>query len=135
MNLFSFTIVVMYPKDADGIANSVDLIRLLLSDLGIHCLLRPICYNTWLQGNSIQLLCFLLQTNGYVHESAESKVKRLETDKQGLMLQVSVLTEQVEAQAEKLREMEYDVEGKRQKIRTSEEMYQSVSNIINGYFT
>ena len=70
-----------------------------------------------------------------MHESAESKVKRLETDKQGLMLQVSVLTEQVEAQAEKLREMEYDVEGKRQKIRTSEEMYQSVSNIINGYFT
>ena len=67
-----------------------------------------------------------------MHESAESKVKRLETDKQGLMLQVSVLTEQVEAQAEKLREMEYDVEGKRQKIRTSEEMYQSVSNAING---
>ena len=77
-------------------------------------------------------LCFIHfhQTNGYVHESAESKVKRLETDKQSLMLQVSVLTEQVEAQAEKLREMEYDVEGKRQKIRSAEEMYQSVSDTV-----
>ena len=43
------------------------------------------------------------------------------------MLQVSVLTEQVEAQADRLREMEYDMEGKRQKIRSTEEMYQSVS--------
>ena len=35
----------MHPKDADGMANSIDLIRLLLqkqSDLGLHCLLRPI---------------------------------------------------------------------------------------------
>ena len=75
------------------------------------------------------------QTNGYVHESPESKVKRLETDRQSLMLQVSVLTEQVEAQAEKLREMEYDVEGKRQKIRSAEEMYQSVSDLDHPFFT
>lgn len=71
--------------------------------------------------------CHFLQTNGYAHESAENKAKRLETDKQSLMLQVSVLNEQVEAQAEKLREMEYEMEGKRQKIRLAEEMYQSVS--------
>ena len=51
------------------------------------------------------------------------------------MLQVSVLTEQVEAQAEKLREMEYDVEGKRQKIRSAEEMYQSVSDLDRPIFT
>ena len=30
----------MHPKDADGMANSVD------PDLGLHCLLRPICPNT-----------------------------------------------------------------------------------------
>ena len=46
------------------------------------------------------------------------------------MLQVSVLTEQVEAQAEKLREMEYKMEGKRQRIRSTEEMYQSVSKVL-----
>ena len=39
----------MHPKDADGMANSVDPIRLLFqkqSDLGLHCSLRPICPNT-----------------------------------------------------------------------------------------
>ena len=46
-----------------------------------------------------------------------------------------MLTEQVEAQAEKLREMEYDVEGKRQKIRSAEEMYQSVSDLDRPIFT
>ena len=36
-------------KDADGLANSVDSNRLLLSDqpsVGLHSLLRPICPNT-----------------------------------------------------------------------------------------
>ena len=45
---------VFHPKDADGIANSEDpdqtapRIRLLLeqSDLGLHCLPRPICPKT-----------------------------------------------------------------------------------------
>ena len=42
-------IALMHPKDADGMANSVDLIRMLLqkqSDFGLHWLLRPICPNT-----------------------------------------------------------------------------------------
>ena len=33
----------MHPKDADRMANSVDPEQ---SDLGLHCLLRPICPNT-----------------------------------------------------------------------------------------
>ena len=33
----------MHPKDADGMANSVDQKQ---SDLGLHCLLRPTCPNT-----------------------------------------------------------------------------------------
>ena len=39
----------MHPKDADGMANSIDPDQLLLqkqSGLGLHCLLRPICPNT-----------------------------------------------------------------------------------------
>ena len=36
-------IALMHPKDADGMANSVDPDQ---SDLGLLCLLRPICPNT-----------------------------------------------------------------------------------------
>ena len=36
---------VMSPKDADGMANSVDLEE--QSDLGLHCLPRHICPKTW----------------------------------------------------------------------------------------
>ena len=35
----------MNPKDADGMANSVDPDQTAF-DLGLHCLLRPICPNT-----------------------------------------------------------------------------------------
>ena len=35
----------MHPKDADGMANSVDPDQ-KQSDLGLHCLLGPICPNT-----------------------------------------------------------------------------------------
>ena len=36
----------MHPKDADRMANSVDCDQTDSSDLGLHCLLRPICPNT-----------------------------------------------------------------------------------------
>ena len=40
----------MHPKDADEMANSVDPDQTAYlqkqSDLGLHCLLRPICPNT-----------------------------------------------------------------------------------------
>ena len=35
---------VMHPKDAEGIANSVDPDQ---SDLGLHCLSRPVCPKTY----------------------------------------------------------------------------------------
>ena len=35
----------MHPKEADAMANSVDPDQ-KQSDLGLHCLLRPICPNT-----------------------------------------------------------------------------------------
>ena len=34
----------MRPKDADGMANSVDPGQ---TDLCLHCLLRPVCPNIW----------------------------------------------------------------------------------------
>ena len=42
-------IALMHPKEAGAMANSVDPDQTLLqkqSDLGLHCLLRPICPNT-----------------------------------------------------------------------------------------
>ena len=52
----------MHPKDAYGMANSVDPDQTLLqkqSDLGLHCLLRPICPNTQnLYGTSGQWVGF-----------------------------------------------------------------------------
>jgi len=43
-----------------------------------------------------------------------------------ILCQVTVLTEQVEAQTERLREMEYQLEGRRQKMQYAEEKYQNV---------
>ena len=46
---YGFTPKRFIQKGGDGIANSVDQIRLLHKeqyDLGQHCLLRPICPNT-----------------------------------------------------------------------------------------
>ena len=42
---------VMGPNDADGMANSVDPDQ---TDLGLHCLLRPICPKT---GDHYGILC------------------------------------------------------------------------------
>ena len=39
-----FTVKEMHPKDATGIANSVDPDQ---ADLGLHCLPRPVRLKTW----------------------------------------------------------------------------------------
>ena len=42
-----FTLRVMHPKDWKGIANSVDSDQTApQSDLGLHCLPRPVCLET-----------------------------------------------------------------------------------------
>ena len=46
--IVAFYSAILRSKDSDRITNRVALIRLLLeeqSDLGLHCLLRPICPN------------------------------------------------------------------------------------------
>ena len=37
---------VMHPKDADAMENIVDPYQMEQSDLGLHCLLSPICLYT-----------------------------------------------------------------------------------------
>ncbi|KAL5007504.1 hypothetical protein ScPMuIL_016310 [Solemya velum] len=65
------------------------------------------------------------QVNGFLTENADDRVQKLESDKQSLMLQVNVLTEQVDAQGEKIHELELHVDEKRDKLLHIEEMLQS----------
>ncbi|XP_064634514.1 liprin-beta-1-like isoform X5 [Lineus longissimus] len=63
-------------------------------------------------------------TNGFSAENVDEKVHQLENEREQLVLQISVLTEQVEAQTEKIRELEDDAECSRDKLSSTEEMLQ-----------
>uniref|UniRef100_A0A665T8H1 PPFIA binding protein 2 n=1 Tax=Echeneis naucrates TaxID=173247 RepID=A0A665T8H1_ECHNA len=56
------------------------------------------------------------------NETYQERLLRLEGDKESLVLQVSVLTDQVEAQGEKIRDLESSLEEHRQKLASTEEM-------------
>ncbi|XP_075898670.1 liprin-beta-2b isoform X13 [Nelusetta ayraudi] len=58
------------------------------------------------------------------NETYQERLLRLEGDKESLVLQVSVLTDQVEAQGEKIRDLESSLEGHRQKLASTEQMLQ-----------
>ncbi|XP_035012764.2 liprin-beta-2b isoform X16 [Hippoglossus stenolepis] len=58
------------------------------------------------------------------NETYQDRLLRLEGDKESLVLQVSVLTDQVEAQGEKIRDLESSLEEHRQKLASTEEMLQ-----------
>ncbi|XP_077372433.1 liprin-beta-2b isoform X20 [Festucalex cinctus] len=58
------------------------------------------------------------------NESYQERLLRLEGDKESLVLQVSVLTDQVEAQGEKIRDLESSLEEHRRKLASTEEMLQ-----------
>uniref|UniRef100_A0A671QK91 Liprin-beta-1-like n=1 Tax=Sinocyclocheilus anshuiensis TaxID=1608454 RepID=A0A671QK91_9TELE len=73
-------------------------------------------------------ICLCFQTNG--HGSAtgdlvyQERLSRLESDKECLVLQVSVLTDQVEVQGEKIRELDSSLEEHRMKLNATEELLQ-----------
>ncbi|XP_043938648.1 liprin-beta-1 [Protopterus annectens] len=72
----------------------------------------------WLQGH---------MANGHISLGADiyqERLVRLESDKESLVLQVSVLTDQVEAQGEKIRDLEFCLEEHREKLNATEEMLQ-----------
>uniref|UniRef100_A0A8C6SNN3 PPFIA binding protein 2 n=1 Tax=Neogobius melanostomus TaxID=47308 RepID=A0A8C6SNN3_9GOBI len=58
------------------------------------------------------------------NETYQERLLRLEGDKESLVLQVSVLTDQVEAQGEKIRDLESSLEEHRLKLTSTEEMLQ-----------
>ncbi|XP_068611392.1 liprin-beta-1-like isoform X2 [Brachionichthys hirsutus] len=64
-------------------------------------------------------------TNGHSSESAyQERLLRLESDKECLILQVSVLTDQVEVQGEKIRDLDNCLEHHREKLGANEELLQ-----------
>ncbi|KAM8876809.1 liprin-beta-2-like [Synchiropus picturatus] len=59
-------------------------------------------------------------------ESYQERLSRLEGDKESLILQVSVLTDQVEAQGAKISDLESSVVEHRLKLNSTKEMLQQV---------
>uniref|UniRef100_A0A8C5ERX0 SAM domain-containing protein n=1 Tax=Gouania willdenowi TaxID=441366 RepID=A0A8C5ERX0_GOUWI len=74
----------------------------------------------WLHG---QLSNGHISLSGGDHHYQE-RLSRLENDKESLVLQVSVLTDQVEAQGEKIRDLDLCLEEHREKLNATEEMLQ-----------
>ncbi|XP_066489165.1 liprin-beta-1 isoform X2 [Tiliqua scincoides] len=72
----------------------------------------------WLQS---QMANGHISANGDVYQE---RLTRLENDKESLVLQVSVLTDQVDAQGEKIRDLELCLEEHREKLNATEEMLQ-----------
>ncbi|NXD21525.1 LIPB2 protein, partial [Spelaeornis formosus] len=77
------------------------------------------CLRDWFEEN-------LSQVNHHSsnNETYQERLARLEGDKESLILQVSVLTDQVEAQGEKIRDLEICLEGHQLKLNATEEMLQ-----------
>ncbi|XP_031714876.1 liprin-beta-1-like isoform X2 [Anarrhichthys ocellatus] len=70
----------------------------------------------WLQGRL---------TNGHGSEAVyQERLSRLECDKECLVLQVSVLTDQVEVQGEKIRDLDTCLDHHRQKLNATEDLLQ-----------
>ncbi|XP_059578683.1 liprin-beta-2 isoform X4 [Alligator mississippiensis] len=78
------------------------------------------CIREWLEDNLSQVNHHSSANN----ETYQERLARLEGDKESLILQVSVLTDQVEAQGEKIRDLEVCLEGHQLKLNATEEMLQ-----------
>ncbi|XP_069018458.1 liprin-beta-1b isoform X3 [Embiotoca jacksoni] len=67
-------------------------------------------------------------SNGHISlgggDHYQERLSRLESDKESLVLQVSVLTDQVEAQGEKIRDLDLCLDEHREKLNATEEMLQ-----------
>ncbi|XP_063145565.1 liprin-beta-2 isoform X2 [Candoia aspera] len=78
------------------------------------------CIHDWLEEHLSQVNHHTSTSN----ETYQERLARLEGDKKSLILQVSVLTDQVEAQGEKIRDLEVCLEGHQLKLNATEEMLQ-----------
>ncbi|KAM6154029.1 liprin-beta-1 isoform 3-T3 [Erethizon dorsatum] len=88
---------------------------------GLRCQIPDSTAETLIEWLQSQMTNGHLPGNGDVYQE---RLARLENDKESLVLQVSVLTDQVEAQGEKIRDLECCLEEHREKLNATEEMLQ-----------
>uniref|UniRef100_A0A8C9Q1U0 PPFIA binding protein 1 n=1 Tax=Spermophilus dauricus TaxID=99837 RepID=A0A8C9Q1U0_SPEDA len=88
---------------------------------GLRCQIPDSTAETLIEWLQSQMTNGHLSGNGDVYQE---RLARLENDKESLVLQVSVLTDQVEAQGEKIRDLEFCLEEHREKLNATEEMLQ-----------
>ncbi|XP_071466137.1 liprin-beta-1 isoform X8 [Marmota flaviventris] len=88
---------------------------------GLRCQIPDSTAETLIEWLQSQMTNGYLPGNGDVYQE---RLARLENDKESLVLQVSVLTDQVEAQGEKIRDLEFCLEEHREKLNATEEMLQ-----------
>ncbi|XP_023064787.1 liprin-beta-1 isoform X2 [Piliocolobus tephrosceles] len=88
---------------------------------GLRCQIPDATAETLIEWLQSQMTNGHLPGNGDVYQE---RLARLENDKESLVLQVSVLTDQVEAQGEKIRDLEFCLEEHREKLNATEEMLQ-----------
>ncbi|XP_014442663.1 liprin-beta-1 isoform X2 [Tupaia chinensis] len=88
---------------------------------GLRCQIPDSTAETLIEWLQSQMANGHLPGNGDVYQE---RLARLENDKESLVLQVSVLTDQVDAQGEKIRDLEFCLEEHREKLNATEEMLQ-----------
>uniref|UniRef100_A0AAY4BED6 SAM domain-containing protein n=1 Tax=Denticeps clupeoides TaxID=299321 RepID=A0AAY4BED6_9TELE len=98
--------------EVEGSSGAKEALRRQVPSATTHALLL------WLNKGPVNL-----QSLGN-NESYQDRLARLEGHKESLVLQVSVLTDQVEAQGEKIRDLENSLEEHHQKLSSTEEMLQ-----------
>jgi hypothetical protein len=65
-----------------------------------------------------------------LNADVEERLRRLEADKDSLQLQVTVLTEQIEVQSDKISDLEKLLDEKKMQLANAEDMLQRVSGCI-----
>uniref|UniRef100_A0A3P9J2P6 PPFIA binding protein 1a n=1 Tax=Oryzias latipes TaxID=8090 RepID=A0A3P9J2P6_ORYLA len=83
----------------------------------------------WLQGRTVKESSVpgIMAVKSNVHSSDavyQERLSRLESDKECLILQVSVLTDQVEVQGEKIRDLDNSLDQHREKLDAAEQLLQ-----------
>ena len=73
----------------------------------------------------------LLLQQPSLNSDVEERLRRLEADKDSLQLQVTVLTEQIEVQTDKISDLEKLLDEKKRQLSNAEDMLQRASgNLI-----
>lgn len=79
------------------------------------------------------MFVILLLQQPSVNSDVEERLRRLEADKDSLQLQVTVLTEQIEVQTDKISDLEKLLDEKKRQLSNAEDMLQRASGTFLEY--